>query len=71
MKHYTRQIDKRQRISNRTLVIGIDIGSEFNAVCLMDKEGDVIEKHPKICNSRKGFDYFHAVVEQASVTSTL
>jgi transposase len=65
MKHYTRQIDKRQRISNRTLVIGIDIGSEFNAVCLMDKEGDVIEKHPKIYNSRKGFDYFHTIVEQA------
>ena len=34
MKKYTRQIEKRQRISNKTLVIGIDIGSEFNAVCL-------------------------------------
>jgi transposase len=65
VKKYTRQIEKRQRISSRTLVIGIDIGSEFNAVCLMDKEGDVIGKYPKIYNSRKGFDYFRTIIEQA------
>lgn len=65
MKKYTRQIEKRQRISNKTLVIGIDIGSEFNAVCLMDKEGNVLGRYPKIYNSRKGFDYFHRIVEQA------
>lgn len=65
MKEYTRQIEKRQRITSHTLVIGIDIGSEFNAVCLMDKEGDVIGKYPRIYNSRKGFDYFHTIVEQA------
>lgn len=65
MKNYTRQIEKRQRITGRTLVIGIDIGSEFNAVCLMDKEGVVLGRYQKIFNSRKGFDYFHAVVEQA------
>jgi transposase len=65
MKKYTRQIEKRQRITSHTLVIGIDIGSEFNAVCLMDKEGDVLGRYPRIYNSRKGFDYFHAVVEQA------
>lgn len=65
MKEYTRQIEKRQRITGSTLVIGIDIGSEFNAVCLMDKEGDVIGKYPRIYNSRKGFDYFHTIVEQA------
>lgn len=65
MKEYTRQIEKRQRITSSTLVIGIDIGSEFNAVCLMDKEGDVIGKYPRIYNSRKGFDYFHTIVEQA------
>lgn len=65
MKQYTRQIEKRQRITNRTLVIGIDIGSEFNAVCLMDKEGNVLGRYPKLYNSRKGFDQFRTVVEQA------
>lgn len=65
MKEYTRQIQKRQRITSRTLVIGIDIGSEFNSMCLMDKEGDVIGKYPKIYNSRKGFDYFRMIIEQA------
>jgi transposase len=65
VKNYTRQIEKRQRITSHTLVIGVDVGKEFNAVCLMDKEGDVIGKYPKIYNSRKGFDYFHAIIEQA------
>lgn len=65
MKQYTRQMEKRQRITNRTLVIGIDIGSEFNAVCLMDKDGDVLGRYPKLYNSRKGFDYFRTIVEQA------
>lgn len=64
MKNYTRQIEKRQRIGVDTMVIGIDIGSEFNAVCLMDKEGYVLGRYPKIYNSRKGFDYFLEVVEQ-------
>jgi hypothetical protein len=42
----------------------MDIGSEFNAACLMDKEGNVFGRYPKIYNSRKGFDYFHTMVEQ-------
>jgi transposase len=63
-KNYIRQIEKHQRITSHTLVIGIDIGSEFNGVCLMDKEGAVLARYPKIYNSRKGFDYFQAVVEQ-------
>jgi hypothetical protein len=62
MRNYTKQIEKRQKIANRTLVVGIDIGSKFNAVCLMDKEGEVLGRYPKVYNSRKGFDYFHAVV---------
>ena len=36
----------------------MDIGSEFNAACFMDKEGNVLGRFPKIYNSRKGFDYF-------------
>jgi transposase len=63
-KHYSKQMEKRSRIGNRTLVVGMDIGSEFNAACLMDKEGNVLGRYPKIYNSRKGFDYFHTMVEQ-------
>jgi hypothetical protein len=39
----------------------MDIGSEFNAVCFMDKEGNVLGRYPTIYNSRKGFDYFHVL----------
>src|SRR5512136_1780631 len=61
-KHYSKQMEKRQRITEHTLVIGMDIGSEFNAACFMDKEGNVLGRYPTIYNSRKGFDYFQTMI---------
>ena len=63
-KDYNKQIARRQRIKRTTLVIGMDIGNEFNAMCLMNKEGEVLGKYPRIYNTRKGFDYFAKVVEE-------
>jgi transposase len=63
-KDYTKQVAKRQRIKGTTLVVGLDIGSEFNAMGMMNKTGELIGKYPKIYNSRKGFEYFTQVVEQ-------
>lgn len=37
-KDYNKQIAKRQRVKRTTLVIGMDIGNEFNAMCLMNKD---------------------------------
>jgi transposase len=62
-KNDNRQVEKRQRITTATLIVGMDIGCEFNAMCLMNKEGTILGRYPKIYNSRKGFDYFHAVIE--------
>jgi len=61
-KQYSKQQEKRKRIGNQTLIIGMDIGSEFNAACFMDKEGKVLGRYPTVYNSRKGFDYFQAMV---------
>ena len=63
-KQYTKQMEKRQMIGDHTLVVGMDIGSEFNAACFVDKEGNALGRYPKIYNSRKGFDYFHTMVTQ-------
>ena len=41
-----RQVEKRQRITNKTLIVGMDIGCEFNAMCLMNKEGTVLGRYP-------------------------
>jgi transposase len=60
-KHYSKQLEKRQRITGHTLVIGMDIGNEFNAACFLDKEGNVLGRYPTIYNSRKGFDYFYTM----------
>jgi transposase len=57
-------MEKRSRIGEHTLVVGMDIGSEFNAACFMDKEGNVLGRYPKIYNSRMGFDYFQTIVTQ-------
>ena len=61
-KQYSKQLEKRKRIGDRTLVIGMDIGSEFNAACFMDREGNVLGRYPTVYNSRKGFDFFQTMV---------
>jgi len=61
----SKQAEKRQRIKRTTLVVGVDIGSEFNAVALMSKEGEVLGEHPKVYNPRQGFEYFVRIIEEA------
>jgi transposase len=63
-KDYNKQIAKRQRVKRTTLVIGIDIGNEFNAMCLMNKDGEVLSKYPRIYNTREGFDFFAKTIEE-------
>lgn len=63
-KDYSKQMQKRQSIKESTLVVGVDIGRQFNAVGFMNKEGKVLGKHPKVYNSRAGFDYFVNTVEE-------
>jgi len=62
--NYNKQVEKRQRIKTTTLMVGVDIGSEFNAVALMDKAGEVIGRYPKVYNSRRGFEYFQEIIKE-------
>lgn len=62
-RNYNKQIEKQQQVTAETLVVGIDIGNEFNAVALVDKLGKVYGKYPKIYNSRAGFNYFKEVIK--------
>lgn len=64
-KDYSRQTEKRQRIKSTALIVGVDIGKEFNAVTCMNKEGEVLGSHPKVYNSRAGFEYFVRIVDEA------
>ncbi|MEW6681113.1 MAG: IS110 family transposase [bacterium] len=70
-KHFNKQFEKRQRITKETLVIGMDIGCQFNALCLMSKDGEVLGKYPKIYNTRRGFDYFVKITEEAKANHGL
>jgi transposase len=61
-KDFNRGYDKRQRIGETTLIVGLDIGCEFNMMCMMNAKGKVLGEH-KVYNSRKGFDFFKDVVD--------
>ncbi len=62
-RDYNKQLEKRQKIEDTTLVVGIDIGSKLNAVALVNNVAKVLSTFPKIYNSRKGFDCFIEVME--------
>lgn len=59
-----KQVERRQKISKSTLIVGLDIGSEFNAMALMNETGEVLARDPKIYNSREGFEYFKKGIER-------
>ncbi len=60
---YNKQYERRQRIKRTTLVTGIDIGADFNAVGFMNRDGSVLGRLAKMDNSRKGFDQFVRITE--------
>jgi hypothetical protein len=63
VRDYNKQVARRQRIGEATLVVGVDIGSAFNAVGFMSKEGKVLGIYPKMPNSREGFEQFVKITE--------
>ena len=63
-ENFNKQVSRRQRITKSTLIVGLDIGSAFNAMALMDKTGEVMGRYPEVFNSRKGFEYFQRMIEK-------
>src|ERR1700691_1615683 len=63
-KDCSKQVERRQKISKSTMIVGMDIGSEFNAMALMNESGEVLGRYPKVNNSREGFEYFKKVIEE-------
>ena len=60
-----KQIERRQRITETTLIVGLDIGSEFNAMALMKSSGEVAEQCGQVFNTQRGFEYFRRKIESA------
>jgi len=52
VRDYSKQVARRQRIGSTTLVVGVDIGSAFNAVGFMNKEGKVLGSYPILSQTR-------------------
>lgn len=65
MKRVTRR-EKRGQQKERgedILYVGCDIGSENHALAIINGEGKVLERIPKVYNNRKGFDYLLGKIE--------
>jgi len=63
VKDYNKQVEKRQRIRETTLIVGVDVGNAFNAVGYMNKEGNVLGSCAKLYNNREGFEQFVKMTE--------
>lgn len=61
----SKQKARRQRITGTTLIVGLDIGSAFNAMALMRADGEVVDRSGEVNNDQKGFEYFRRKIEQA------
>jgi len=57
LKAQNKQVKRRKRIDEKTMIIGADIGKNFNALALMDKKGNVLKKLPKVYNSYSGYEW--------------
>jgi transposase len=58
------QADRREQINKRTLLIGADIGKEFNALVLMDYKGHILEKLQRVYNSHNGYKWMMQHINQ-------
>jgi hypothetical protein len=47
-RDYNKQVAKRQRIRETSLVVGVDVEKAYNAVGFMNKEGKVLGQGAKV-----------------------
>jgi transposase len=52
-----KQVLRRERIKERTLVLGTDVGKEFNSIAFMDQRGQILKKISKVYNSAAGYEW--------------
>jgi transposase len=64
MRNNVKRQIRRNHIGVNALVIGTDIGKDFNAVVFMDKQGDVLYRMKRLNNDYKGYGDFIQVVNQ-------
>jgi transposase len=56
-KNNLKIINRKKEITIKSLIVGIDIGSEFHSVVFQNKDGMILDSINILYNSRRGFDY--------------
>lgn len=54
-----KQNDKINQVTNKTLVIGMDIAKRTHYACMVDERGLLLKKSFPVYQSRQGFEFFH------------
>lgn len=70
-KNNLKIINRKKEIAAKSLIIGIDIGSEFHSVVFQNNEGMILEAIEILYNSRKGFDYLDKKISIAKEKNNL
>lgn len=68
LKAQNKQLKRRKGIDHQTLIIGADIGKKFNALALMDNQGNVLKKLPKVYNSYSGYQWMMKQIQDTIKT---
>lgn len=57
-----KQNDKINQVTNKTLVIGMDIAKRTHYACMVDERGLLLRKSFPVYQSRQGFEFFYSQI---------
>lgn len=57
-----KQNDKINQVTNKTLVIGMDIAKRTHYACMVDERGLLLKKSFPVYQSRQGFEFFYSQI---------
>lgn len=63
-----KQNDKINQVTNKTLVIGMDIAKRTHYACMVDERGLLLKKSFPVYQSRQGFEFFYNQILESMKT---
>jgi transposase len=57
-----KQVLRRKRVKEHTLIMGVDVGKEFDSIVLMNYRGEVLKKISRVYNSYAGYEWLKGEV---------
>ncbi len=61
---YSKIYNKKNQVTEKTLVVGMDIAKHVHYACFVDERGRVIEKAFAVHQSKEGFESLYEKIRQ-------